>query len=341
MPILPIINPLKENMSKDSHNENLAPTLSGWRFFLFLGTFLVTVLGYILYIYWAGLDQVEKAFREVGLWGVMRTLIIAFCALLLRFCRWQIFLKKLDHTIPWFSSLRIFFSGFALSVTPAKTGELIRAFFLKEKKVPYQHAFGLYFSERLSDVFSVLLLACLGLWHYPPMLVIAALFVLKLSLVFSFTLSTPFLMKLEAWLVKVCPTRLKKMPAHIFEMLMAFRSSFSPKIFLSGVGLGVLAWGLEGTACYFLLTELGAKISLHRTLFIYGFSLLVGAATLMPAGVGGAELVMANLFRLHNIEPSVSAAVIVMIRLCTLWFSVLLGLIAIPKRTIGIHHKEI
>ncbi len=140
-----------------------------------------------------------------------------------------------------------------------------------------------------------------------------------------------WLKALENKLQQTLPEKLAHIPNLAIDTIIAFRNCFTPARLLLGVLLGILAWGAEGYALYLLLNRLDTHIPLFTVQFIYSFSLLVGAITFLPGGLGGAEFTMANLLLLNGALPSTTVTATILIRLCTLWFSVLLGLIVIPK----------
>jgi uncharacterized protein (TIRG00374 family) len=103
---------------------------------------------------------------------------------------------------------------------------------------------------------------------------------------------------------------------------------------LYGIALGVVAWGSEGVAFYYIMHVLGSDLSLQTALFIYAFSMLVGALSFLPGGLGGTEASMVALLMLNHVAQPQAVAATVLIRLATLWFAVALGIIALsmPER---------
>jgi uncharacterized protein (TIRG00374 family) len=67
---------------------------------------------------------------------------------------------------------------------------------------------------------------------------------------------------------------------------------------------------------------------------------VIGGITLLPGGLGGAEVTMLQLLVLQNIPAPIAVAATLIIRLTSLWFSVFLGMIALPKNKILWNHKK-
>lgn len=312
--------------------ENQAPILSGWRFKLLITVVICSVIGYILFTGWAGWDKVADAFEKVGFSGFALLISLSLFAYSMRFLRWQLFLKSANHThIPFFKSLRIYLSGFALSITPGKTGEAVRSIFLKDYNIPYRQSFGFFLSERVSDVLSVILIASAGLWYYCEARPIVLFFLCLTSLLLVLASRDKWIKQIEEKLKAKLPEHLSHYPTLALETIVTFRNCFTPKLLFFGILLGMIAWGTEGFACYLILRMLDHPLPLYTVEFIYSFALLVGAITFLPGGLGGAEFTMAKLFLLNGVPPSTTVTVTLLIRISTLWFSVILGLIVIPK----------
>lgn len=293
---------------------------------------LLTIVGYLIFSLVAGWDQVTSSLEQVGITGALVPMGLAFIGYLFRFARWTHFLHILGHKIPLWTSFRIYIGGFSLSITPGKTGEAVRSVFLKKFGVPYRESFGAFLAERFSDVMAVMLLAAGGLLCCPqtrPILFIVLTFVLTILFLIQ---SDRFLKGAERWFKKTLPHRFEEHITFILETVLSFRKCFSILTLLFGILLGAIAWGLEGFACYYLLRDLHANISLFHTIFVYAFALLVGAMTFLPAGIGGAELTLLQLLIFYDVPASTAVAVTIVIRLTTLWFSVLLGMLFLPRK---------
>lgn len=306
--------------------------LSGWRFTTMIATIILSVIGYLIFTLWGGWSSVSSAAASVGPLGIGIALALSLVSYFLRFLRWQLFLKALGHSVPWKPSLRIYISGFSLTITPGKSGEALRSVFLKDYRVPFRKSFAAFLSERISDLIAVALLASSALWLYPKsrsiLLVVAAVVIFILVAVQK----NSWLRWLENKAKNLFPDRYAHVIEFVLETIIAFRSCFTPKIFISSIVLGVFAWASQGLALYILINLLGYGFDVLTALFIYGFSMLVGAITFLPGGLGGTEVSMVQLLILNHIPPPVAVAATLIIRFSTLWFSVVLGVLALPKK---------
>ncbi|MGA7751030.1 MAG: lysylphosphatidylglycerol synthase transmembrane domain-containing protein [Gallionella sp.] len=308
--------------------------LGGWRFHALLLIVLLSTLGYLAFSLWGGWHEVVSAIARVGFIGTAIALALSLVNYSLRFVRWQKFLALLGHRIHTPESLRIYIAGFGLTILPGKVGEAIRSVFLKHHGVTYPESLAAFFSEQFSNFISMLLLVAIGLWVYPqaqPMvLILAALIVTGLVILQQ----TRWLHALEAFAKNILPERLGKLVGHGIEIVLHSGRCFSLTMLLYGITLGLVAWGAEGMAFYYIMHVLGSDLSLQTALFIYAFSMLVGALSFLPGGLGGTEATMVALLILSHVAHPQAVAATVLIRLATLWFAVALGVFALtlPER---------
>jgi hypothetical protein len=96
--------------------------------------------------------------------------------------------------------------------------------------------------------------------------------------------------------------------------------------------LGVIAWAAEAWAFYLVLGWMNVQVPLTFAVFVYAVSMLGGALSFMPGGLGGAEAIMIGLLLWQGTDAADAVAATVIIRVATLWFAVLLGLAAATLR---------
>lgn len=301
-----------------------AIVLAGWRYQALVLSVVASALGYLGFSLWGGWPAVSAAIGEVGVSGIAIALGLSSLNYALRFARWQIYLGLLGHRVPWRPSLTIYLAGFALTTTPGKAGEALRGVLLKVWSVPYPHSFAAFFSERLSDLLAVVLLALFGLSLYPaaqPMVVAGLALIVMALLMLSQQRLLERLAQATAW----GNSPVHRLIGHLLEVLIqaqrCHRLSLLPGLTL----LSVMAWGAEALAFHWILGWMGADISLAFAVFVYALAMLAGAISFMPGGLGGAEAVMVALLMWKGMASADAIAATVLIRLATLWFAVAIG----------------
>jgi uncharacterized protein (TIRG00374 family) len=285
---------------------------------------------YLGFSLWGGWRAVSDAMTKVGLLGISITLLMSSINYGLRFLRWQGYLSALGHTMPWKPSLRIYLAGFALTTTPGKAGEAVRGLLLKSWGIPYPKSFAALLSERLSDVFGVVLLTLFGLTLYPdarPMIAASAALVAA-----GFTVLSQH--SLAERLTRKAPEhwgKLARLLRHLSHLLSETQRCHQFRMLISATAFSVLAWGAEALAFYWILNWMGADIPLAFAVFIYTLSMLAGAISFMPGGLGGAEAVMVALLIWKGMPDADAIAATVLIRLATLWYAVGIGAYFLTK----------
>ena len=97
--------------------------------------------------------------------------------------------------------------------------------------------------------------------------------------------------------------------------------------------IGVISWSGECIALFFVLTGLGVAPTpdlLIKSTFILSVSSLIGSASGLPGGLGTADGSMLGLTRLLvTTSATLGGAATLLIRLCTLWFGLGLGVVAL------------
>ena len=85
----------------------------------------------------ADAGRVASALARFHWLAALLACLLALGNYLVRFGRWQYYLRVLGIRVPARDSLQVFLAGFALTVTPGKLGEAVKAFLLREShRVP-------------------------------------------------------------------------------------------------------------------------------------------------------------------------------------------------------------
>ena len=105
------------------------------------------------------------------------------------------------------------------------------------------------------------------------------------------------------------------------------------RVLVSTLLLSIVAWGLEAVGTWLILGGFaGVTASLGEATFIYAFSTVAGALTMLPGGLIATESSMIALLELTTgLVPSgeIASAATLLVRFATLWFGVALGALAL------------
>lgn len=254
----------------------------------------------------------------------------------LRFVKWQYYLRLLGiEGVSLRDSLGIFLSGMTMAMTPGKVGELLKAYMLKQVAgVPISASAPIVAAERLTDGLAMLGLAAVGLVVY-PLGWQALLAFLVASVVLVAVIQSRPLMERLLGLGERLPV-VSRVTHQLHTMYDSTYRLLRPGSLAAAVGLGLISWSGECLAFFLVLVGLGfapdTTLLLQAT-FILAMATLVGSVSMLPGGLGAADASVTGLLLLLITAPPMSQPVAVaatlLIRFCTLWFGVLLGLAAL------------
>jgi len=237
-------------------------------------------------------------------------------------------LRLLKIKIDRMLSVKIFFSGLSMSASPAKMGEVLKSFLLKEiKNEPISKTGSIIFAERLTDLLSLTFLAIVGglYFHYDSILIyITAPFFVILIIVISNRSVVEYIIMLSAKVVFI-----KK---HIAKIQNLYESTYillKPKALFFMLGVSIFSWSFECFGFYLILTNFGQSISILWSTFVFAFSIIAGAVSMLPGGLGVTEGSLSLILIKGGIPSETAIATTIIIRVVTLWFAVVLGLVVL------------
>ena len=257
---------------------------------------------------------------------------------LVLFFRWTILLKKVNVSIPLRSNFIIYLSSFSLSATPGQLGELIKSQLLKNKfNIPVAKTAPLIIIERLYDLTGAMFVSILGLWFLGVGIHIIIILSICLVVIFLLLRSRTAFNKILN-LVKNMKF-LSKFIESISESYDTIHLSLNRKTLFLSILSSITYWFIVGIAAYFVLKAVGIDdINYVNVVSIYSSSVILGAASFIPGGIGVTEGSIAGLLNLNGVDISIAFVLGILIRIFTLWYSVLIGFIAL-KVTGGLTNK--
>jgi glycosyltransferase 2 family protein len=290
-------------------------------------------LVYLVLTLYADAPKLAEALARWDWQWLPFTLIAVVVNYGVRFLRWHYYLRVIGiHAVPWRPSLLIFFSGFSLTMVPGKLGELLKSVLLKSHyNIPISYSASIVAAERLTDVMGMTLLAAVGISIFPMGMPVLIVTLVGLIIVVAVMQSRTIAERLIGLFARVPGIgRFANLARNMYESAFLMLR-LGPLVV--AVGLAAIAWFGECLALFLILRGFGlpntSDVLLAAT-FIYASASLFGAVTFMPGGLGATEGSMTSLLQLLvGASATVAAAATLLVRVCTLWFAIVLGGIAL------------
>lgn len=278
------------------------------------------------------LRELRASIRGFDWWLLLPIVALTLWNYWWRFLKWEMYLNALDvPRIPRRTGIPIFFSGFSMSITPGKIGEIIKAFYVRrETNAPIERVTGAVAAERGTDALAMLVLALAGAtqFSYGRYFVVAFLIA---AVVLVVALRQPAVLERGVCLFHRVP--IVNRFAHLAESFLGAMSHLlSPRLLVIGTFLGVISWTGECVAFFLVMIGLGVDPSwslLMIAIFVLSLSSLAGGISMLPGGLGVADASMAGMLLAlvdsAQMSETTAIAATLLIRFATLWFAVILG----------------
>ena len=296
-------------------------------FSLLLG--LVVFAGLFLY---ADFRDVGRSLSDFN-WALLPLiLVLTTVNYLFRFVKWQYYLRLIEvRGLSTRDSFLIFFSGLGMVITPGKVGEWLKSYLLREVHgTPVARSAPILIAERLTDSIALLIIASAGLFVFGNLwqaFVVVALGSVLLVAGVNHRPTAMALLRLGGRIPLV-----RRFVPQFEEFYEAARVLLSPRAVVAMGALSAASWFFEVLGFYFTLVGLGLDgdgTLLLKAAFILPIATLASAILFTPGGLGVAEGSITGLSQaLLDLSKSAAAVGTLIIRFGTLWFGVIVGLIA-------------
>ena len=286
--------------------------------------------------------DINQATQSLSLLNVKVVILLLLLSLLnfaLRSYRWYLFANRSGVRITLIESVKNYIAGFSMGVTPGRLGEVVRIWMLRQKlAVRFYRLAPLLVADRVYDLIAIVFLVIATQRVSGDQLDLSIIAGLVFMMITFYALRFPnFGAAIITTIYKIFG-KARKFLAAARRSLHVGKPMFSLSNSLSFGLISVLAWLSECFAFYLLLDSFGTGLSLERVSFIYSFSTLVGAISMLPGGLGGFEATAIFLLTNQGLDSNTAILATTIIRIFTLWFSFLLGsilltFILVRKRT--------
>jgi uncharacterized protein (TIRG00374 family) len=298
-----------------------------------LYSLIFALLVYIALALYSDWRELAQALRDFPWRWVPVVVVLTLVNYLGRLYKWQWYLGLLNVPIARGDSARIFGVGMLMVLTPGKAGEFLKSYMVKNVTgTPMSITAPIVLAERMTDGMAMLILASIGLFAFPDTMarLVAALVFACSALLITVIQIRP----LALWFLSFgqhLPV-VKRFAGSLFQLYESCYLIFKPRNLFISLLIGVLSWGAEGVAYYLVLRGFGVQPTVEHLLigvFIFCISAVIGAVFAMPGGLGGVEgSLVALSVRILGLTTATATAGALLIRFCTLWLGVGIGVIS-------------
>jgi len=282
-------------------------------------------------------------------WVIPVMMGLAFLNYIFRYFKWQYYLNRIDVELSHEDSFSVFLAGFTLTTTPGKIGEAVKAYFVNAiNKTPIAKTLPIVVSERVTDLLAMVILALIGFTlgvntgdQFLTVILLGGAVLGGAVVLGSKTFYKKFLSKMTSF------GPLKRFQDSVEVIVDTMTKTLSPKPMLASTAISVPGWFMECIELWLLFAILaGEPMTITLLLiatFVHTTASIIGALSFLPGGVGTYELTsVALIVVLLGWSNTLAGAATILIRVVTLWFSVIVGFIAlgIVTRRTGQVSKE-
>jgi glycosyltransferase 2 family protein len=283
---------------------------------------IFAVVVYLIMGIYADFGSLLSAIEKFNWIFIPVMLILVMIAYMIRFLKWNLFLKSVGINLKLKDNLFVFFSGLGMIITPAKVGEIWKGWLIKDingeslsKTVP------VVITDRVTDLIGLVILSLLGILYYKEGIYI----LMALILIFTGFFVAVRSEKISSKIISILENRAGKYSKDIKTMHATFLKLLNPKNMVGLSFLSVFAWFFECLALYFVIIGFGQSISMILSTFVFSFASLIGAISMIPGGLGIAEATISGMLQYFGLTSVDSVGVAIIIRFGTLWFGAILG----------------
>ncbi len=291
----------------------------------------VTAL-YALAVVWAGSAATWRALQTIGAPAMAGGTLLCTLTLLPRYLRWRGLLAALGHRPAEGFNLRVYLAGLALSSTPGKLGETLRSALLLQRGVPVPHSLAAFFADRSSDVIGVALIGAAA----------GALAGARLPLLEALALGGLAATLLAAWWLRrrtvdpgtpapVGGPWHRRWARQLIAPARAWAAVWTGMQPLTCVLAAVVAYGVQAAVLAWYTQLLQPGIGVADVGAMFASSVLIGAASGLPGGLGAMDGALALQLQGQGATWAQAVAITLAARVSTLWLAWAIGFAALAS----------
>jgi glycosyltransferase 2 family protein len=295
------------------------------KFFLLFGILFYVVLGLS-----SESSDLISSISQIDVWVYLISFILFLPMFLFQSLRFHIILKKLGIETTIKNSILVHVSSLSMLITPGAAGSLLKSVLLKKKTGnSISSTAPIVFFERWLELTSItIIIGFFLLWYYSIesilVFLIGIIIILISFIIFKKSSGINFINKL---LIKT--KILKKFTINQNDFIETTNILITSKNIISLLSLSLFSKIFPIFAVFYIFKSFNLDLNILQTSQIYFVGQIIGALTFVPGGILVTEASLLGLMLNSGIEFSIASIIVILIRLLTFWFPILLGFIVL------------
>ncbi len=294
--------------------------------------FIVMSISLLVFLVIAAFAVINEGYQKfidsllsVNLFYFILAFVVLFIGYLIRYPKWELYLKRLGVHIERTKSLVIYLSMYSMDITPGRWGRAVVAYTInKVSHTRFAKVFPAVVADNFTDFFGFVALSLI-------MAVLVQKYIL-LSLIITFLLMLPFIFiynKGPFELIKKRFGNIRSLRGFFKQGSMYFRNSkmLGLDVYIYSMIYTIPSMFMNGLALYFVILSVGVSIGvayLPQVVFIYTSSLLIGMITGIPGTIGVTDAALISYLTLFfsglGIDFGLASVITILFRIVSLWF---------------------
>jgi uncharacterized protein (TIRG00374 family) len=302
---------------------------------------LFSVIGIILFIIILSrvdIPSLIEVFASINLLLLLLALAVNGIAVLMKSYKWKIIVNTVNDRFSLPDAIQAFLIGFSFSVlTPAKIGDFIRAYYVKNDTCSTGRALSTVVTDRLIDIVMLVLIAATGIslfsfFYHIEILsaVIVTLIAAGIAVGILVLLNKPLLSRiLRPFFNLFIPAGMKQKVSgyyhEFYDGLFAFYHH--RKAFVLALSVALLSWIPPFVYGYLLAMSIGIDLNLSYFAIVIPIISLLDLLPISISGIGTRDAALIFLFGLQGISAESAVAFSILYLFLSYWLVALAGAI--------------
>ncbi|OPY36713.1 MAG: hypothetical protein A4E35_01821 [Methanoregula sp. PtaU1.Bin051] len=298
-----------------------------------------SVIGFVLFIFILtriDISSLLTIFTSINPALLLLALAVNCVAVVMKSYKWKIIVGTVNNSFSLSESIRAFLIGFSFSVlTPAKLGDFIRAFYVKNENCSTGIALSTVVTDRLIDIVMLVAISSAGIFLFSYVYHIEILSILLLLLMAAGIACAVAVIANKSLLSRILrpffnlfvPDAMKqKISDYYHEFYEGLFAFYRHRVaFFLAIIIALISWIPPFIYGYLLAASIGIPIGISYFVIIIPIISLLDLLPISISGIGTRDAALIFLFGLQGVTPESAVAFSLLYLFMSYWLVALAG----------------